>query len=71
MRALLTPSRKIQGFNLRCPHQLTLNRAKIDGYYYTVYNDNPYFEKGYGLYNPLTKKRKRGFYMYKSYQRVP
>jgi hypothetical protein len=43
-----------------------LNRARIDGYFYTQYNDN--WDKGYGLYNG--KKRKKGFYMYKSYQRV-
>ena len=43
-----------------------LNRAGIDGYFYTVYNEN--WDKGYGLYNG--KKRKKGFYMYKSYQRV-
>jgi len=39
-----------------------LNRARIDGYFYTVYNDD--FDEGYGLYNG--KKRKRGFYMYES-----
>jgi hypothetical protein len=44
-----------------------LNRARINGYFYTQYNDD--LDKGYGLYNPLTKKRKKGFYMYKSYQR--
>lgn len=43
-----------------------LNRARIDGYFYTVYNDD--FDKTYGLYNG--KKRKKGFYMYKSYQRT-
>jgi hypothetical protein len=43
-----------------------LNRARIDGYFYTEYNDN--FDKGYGLYNG--KRRKKGFYMYKSYQRT-
>jgi len=42
-----------------------LNRARIDGYFYTVYNDD--FDKTYGLY--LGFKRKKGFYMYKSYQR--
>ena len=53
-----------------------LNRAKIDGYFYTQYNDPPGWEKGYGLYNPgyrpypPNRKRKKGFYMYKSYQRV-
>jgi hypothetical protein len=45
-----------------------LNRARIDGYYYTAYNDD--WDKGYGLYNPDTRKRKKGFYMYKSYQRA-
>ena len=45
-----------------------LNRARIDGYFYTQYNDNPYFENGYGLYNGF--KRKKGFYMYKSYERA-
>jgi hypothetical protein len=44
-----------------------LNRARIDGYFYTEYNDN--FDKGYGLYNG--KRRKKGFYVYKSYQRSP
>jgi len=43
-----------------------LNRARIEGYFYTEYNDN--FDKGYGLYNG--NRRKKGFYMYKSYQRV-
>ncbi|MEM2998286.1 MAG: hypothetical protein QW542_04990 [Thermoproteota archaeon] len=42
-----------------------LNKARIDGYFYTQYNDN--WDKGYGLYHPITKKRKKGFYMYKSY----
>jgi hypothetical protein len=42
-----------------------LNRARIDGYFYTVYNDD--FDKTYGLYNG--KKRKKSFYMYKSYRR--
>jgi len=46
-----------------------LNRTRIDGYFYTQFNDSPYFDKGYGLYNG--KKRKKGFYMYKSYQRSP
>jgi len=45
-----------------------LNRAGIDGYFYTQYNDNPYFQNGYGLYN--SNKRKKGFYMYKSYERT-
>ena len=46
-----------------------LNRARIDGYFYTFYNST--WDKGYGLYNPVTRKRKKGFYMYKSYQRTP
>lgn len=45
-----------------------LNRARIDGYFYTQYNYD--FDKGYGLYHPTRKSRKRGFYMYKSYQRT-
>ena len=45
-----------------------LDRAKIDGYFYTMYNDPPGWDTGYGLYNPDTRKRKKGFYMYKSYQ---
>jgi hypothetical protein len=28
-----------------------LNRAKIEGYFYTLYNDNPGFDKGYGLWS--------------------
>jgi len=44
-----------------------LNRARIDGYFYTQYNDA--WDKSFGLYNPNTHKRKKGFYMYKSYQR--
>lgn len=48
----------------------TLDRARIDGYFYTQYNDPPGWDTGYGLYNPDTRKRKRGFYLYKSYQRV-
>jgi len=43
-----------------------LNRARIDGYFYTQYNDPPYFQNGFGLINGF--KRKKGFYMYKSYQ---
>ena len=46
-----------------------LNKARIDGYFYTQYNDN--WDKGYALYNPYTRKRKKGFYMYKSYERSP
>jgi len=45
-----------------------LNRARIDGYFYTQYNDPFFFDKGFGLYNDF--KRKKGFYMYKSYQRT-
>ena len=48
-----------------------LNRARIDGYFYTQYNDPRGWDKGYGLYNPDTRKRKKGFYLYKSYQRSP
>jgi hypothetical protein len=44
-----------------------LNRARIEGYFYTQYNYD--FGKGYGLYHPTRRSRKRGFYMYKSYQR--
>ena len=43
-----------------------LNKADIDGAFYYMYNDD--FDKSYGLYNG--KKRKKGFYMYKSYQRA-
>jgi hypothetical protein len=43
-----------------------LNRAKIDGCFWVQYNDN--FDKGHGLYHPITRKRKKGFYMYKSYR---
>jgi hypothetical protein len=45
-----------------------LNQAKIDGCFWVMYNDN--FDRGHGLCNPQTKKRKKGFYMYKSYQRI-
>lgn len=51
-----------------CPECNALNRARIDGYFYTQYNDPYTFDKGYGLYNGF--KRKKGFYMYKSYQRT-
>lgn len=44
-----------------------LNTARIDGYFYTQYNYD--FDKGYGLYHPTRKSRKKGFYMYKSYER--
>jgi hypothetical protein len=46
-----------------------LNRARIDGYFYTQYNDPRFFDKGFGLYNGF--KRKKGFYMYKSYRLTP
>jgi hypothetical protein len=46
-----------------------LNRARIDGCFWVQYNDN--WVVGQGLYHPLTRKRKKGFYMYKSYQRAP
>ena len=46
-----------------------LNRARIDGCFWVQYNDN--FDKGHGLYHPQTRKRKKGFYMYKNYQRSP
>jgi hypothetical protein len=42
------------------------NRARIDGYFYTQYDDPCFFDKGFGLYNGF--KRKKVFYMYKSYQ---
>lgn len=45
-----------------------LNRARINGYFYTQYNDDN--DKGYGLYNPMTRKRKKGFYVYKSYEKA-
>ena len=45
-----------------------LNRARIDGCYWIQYNDT--LEIGHELYNPRTRQRKQGFYMYKSYQRV-
>jgi len=45
-----------------------LNLEKIDGCFYTQYNET--WDKGYGLYHPVTRKRKKGFYMYKSYERV-
>jgi hypothetical protein len=45
-----------------------LNRARIDGCFWVQYNDN--WIVGQGLYHPLTRKRKKGFYMYKSYQRA-
>lgn len=45
------------------------NRARIDGCFWVQYND--IWDKGHGLYHPVTRKRKKGFYMYKSYQRTP
>ena len=45
-----------------------LNRARIEGCYWTMYND--WIAIGQGLYNPDTRGRKKGFYMYKSYQRT-
>jgi len=44
----------------------TLNKIGIDGSFYTIYNDND--PKGFGLLNGT--KRKKGFYMYKSYQKA-
>jgi hypothetical protein len=46
-----------------------LNRARIDGCFGVQYNEQG-FDKGHALYNPLTRKRKKRVYMYKSYQRV-
>lgn len=43
----------------------TFSRADIEGAYYYIYNEE--WDKGFGLYNRM--KRKKGFYMYKSYQR--
>jgi len=43
-----------------------LNQAKIAGCIYTIYNEN--WDKGYGLY--YNKKRKRGWYQYKAFERV-
>jgi hypothetical protein len=43
-----------------------LNKADIDGAFYYMYNDD--FDKSYGLYNGF--RRKKGFYMYKSYRRT-
>jgi len=45
-----------------------LNHAKVDGCFWVMYNDN--FDRGLGLYHPMSHKRKKGFYMYKSYRRV-
>ena len=44
-----------------------LNTARIDGAFLYIYNYE--WDKGYGIYNGL--KRKKAFYMYKSYQRTP
>lgn len=38
----------------------------VDGALLYIYNDE--WDKGFGLYNGA--ERKKGFYMYKSYQRV-
>lgn len=45
------------------------HRASIDGCFWVRYNHE--YDKEHGLYNPYTRKRKKGFYMYKSYQRSP
>ena len=45
-----------------------LNGADIGGCFYTIYTDPPTYPKGFGLLNGLD--RKKGFYMYKSYQRT-
>lgn len=49
-----------------------LNQARIDGCFWGQrYNDKGLGNaRGHALYNPLTHKRKKGFYMYKSYQRA-
>lgn len=41
-----------------------LNRAKIHGFYYNNYRDN--WDLGYSLVNGM--KRKKSFYIYKSYE---
>jgi hypothetical protein len=46
-----------------------LNEAGVDGSFWAQYNDD--FDRGQGLYNPKTLQRKKGFYMYKSYQLHP
>jgi len=46
-----------------------LNRTRIEGCFYTGYNQNAEDPKGYSLY--FETKRKKGFYIYKSYQRAP
>lgn len=43
-----------------------LNKANINGCFYTQYNDET--PKGYGLFNGM--QRRKGFYMYKSSQRA-
>jgi hypothetical protein len=43
-----------------------LNNIRIDGAFWWAYNEEDV--KGYGLYNGLN--RRKGFYMYKSYQRT-
>jgi hypothetical protein len=47
-----------------------LNKADINGSFYTLYADNPTFEKGFGLLHNNNISRKKGFYMYKSYARA-
>jgi hypothetical protein len=44
-----------------------LNRTRIDGCFYTGYNQNAEDPKDFSVY--YGTKRKKGFYMYKSYQR--
>lgn len=44
-----------------------LNHTRIDGCFYTGYNQNAEDPKDFSLY--YGTKRKKGFYMYKSYQR--
>jgi len=47
-------------------HCMMFNDARIDGAFLYIHNEE--WDKGFGLYNG--KKRKKGFYMYKSYQRA-
>jgi hypothetical protein len=44
------------------------HQAGIDGCFWVRYNHE--YDREHGLYNPYTRKRKKGLYMYKSYQRV-
>ncbi|MCX6659536.1 MAG: PKD domain-containing protein [Candidatus Bathyarchaeota archaeon] len=46
-----------------------LNLSNISGSFYTLYADPSTYNKGFGLLRD-GNSRKRGFYMYKSYQRV-